>query len=205
MENQQTSSFSSPINAAGHDLRGMFPVGSWGNNFSNDGAPIGMNPIVNNNINVNPFDADMSDAANQSSSNSTGLTPASSNTYHSATNSTYSPPHVEDDQSGTTQVQSQNKNAYSTYLPSDVSLFPGTHVLNANSAKSPDNKSATSGQEDPFKVPPGWEINTGSTPGFSGMTPDGGWDKLMQDGGWEKMMQDGTWVDQSQRTGMTPR
>ena len=205
MESQQISSLGSQLDTTANDLRGMFPDGSWSNTFSNNGAPIGMNPIVNNNINVNPFDTDMSDAANQSSSNSNGLTPASSNTYHSTTNSTYSPPQVEDENSGTTQILSQNKSAYSTYIPSDGSLFPGTHVINANSAKSPSNNSVGNGQDDPFKVPPEWEVNTGTTPGFSGMTPDGGWEKLIQDGGWEKMIQDGTWVDQNQKTGMTPR
>ena len=201
----QTGSFNPQTDMSGTELRGIFPHGTWSNAFNNDGAPIGMNPIINNSINVNPFDTDMSDAANQSSSNSNGLTPASTNTYHSNSNSTYSPPQVEDENTGTMRVQPKTQSAFSTYVPSDGPLFPGTHVLNADSTKSPGNNSATNGQEDPFKMPAGWDVNTGTTPGFLGMTPDGGWEKLMQDGGWEKMMQDGTWIDQNQRTGMTPR
>ena len=47
-------------------------------------------------------------------------------------------------------------------------------------------------QEDPFKVPAGWDMGTGMTPGqgmtpgsMTGMTPDGGWEKLMDSIGWE--------------------
>ena len=164
-----------------------------------------MNPIVNNNINIDTFDTEMSDGANQSNSNSNGLTPASSNTYNSNSSSTYSPPYAEDDKSGSTRIQSNSQNTFPMQVPGDRAFFPGSQVLDANGAKSPGTRNGMNGQEELFQVPAEWDVNPGVSPGFSGMTPDGNWDKLMQDGGWEKMMQDGTWIDQSQRTGMTPR
>lgn len=200
----QTGPINSQTDISGSELRGLFPQGHWTNNF-NDGAPIGMNPVINNNITINPFDTEMSDGVNQSGSNSNGLTPASTNTYHSNPSSTYSPPYTEDDNSGTTRIQSNSKNAYSNYVMGDRTLFPDPNVLNNNSAKNSSNTNGMNGQEDPFRVPAEWNVNPGATPGFPAMTPDGSWDKLMQDGGWEKMMQDGTWNDQSQRTGLTPR
>ena len=202
LASQQHGSFSAQVEPKGQNLVGVFPNDSWDNNVD---GPAGMNPIANNNANVNnPFDTDMSDAANQSSSNSNGLTPASSNTHPSTTNSNYSPPHIEDDNPGMAQFQSQNNAPYSTY-PADASMFANTNLLNEKSARSPGNQNTVHGQENPFKVPSEWESTTGTTPGFTGMSPDGGWEKLLQDGGWEKMMQDGTWIDQNQRNGMTPR
>ena len=164
-----------------------------------------MNPIINNNVNINALDTEMSDGANQSSSASNGLTPASSNTYNSNSSSTYSPPYAEDESTGATRIQSNTQKSYSMNMPGDRTFLPGIQILDTNSAKSPGNTSATNTQDDLFQMPAEWDVDPAGTPGFSGMTPDGNWDKLMQDGGWEKMMQDGTWIDQSQRTGMTPR
>ena len=175
-------------------MRGIFPGEGWGQGFNNDASPLGMNPIINNNV----FDSDMTDSgANASHSNSSGLTPQSTNTYRSAS-TTYSPPHVEDDTSGKTQFSSRAQK----FSPPGQTMFPGSDVLNANAAKSPEDTTA-SGHDDPFKVPPGWDANNGMTPGFTGMTPDGGWEKVIQDGSWDQMMKDGNWF--GQRTGMTPR
>ncbi len=56
----------------------------------------------------------------------------------------------------------------------------------------PSHKTSAQQQEDPFKIPAGWEMGTGMTSGqgmspgnMAGMTPDGGWEKLMDSMGWE--------------------
>lgn len=144
----------------------------------------------------------MSDATNQSNSN--GLTPASSNTNQSGTNSTYSPPQVEDDDSGIQGNQPRNQSSFSSNAPSRLPTFPGAQTLNNNTAKLSGNMSTGFSQSDPFKIAAGWDSNAGTTPGFSGTSPGGEWENLMQDGGWEKMMQDGTWFDQNQTT-MSPK
>ena len=41
-------------------------------------------------------------------------------------------------------------------------------------------------QEDPFMIPAGWGMGPGQNPGgLTGMTPDGGWEKLMDSMSWE--------------------
>ena len=47
-------------------------------------------------------------------------------------------------------------------------------------------------QEDPFMIPAGWDMETGLTSGpgpnpghLTGMTADGGWEKLMDSISWE--------------------
>lgn len=88
--------------------------------------------------------------------NSRGPTPQSNSSYnHSSSNTSYSPSQGHDDDQKS----------------------PGTGGGNAPSAQR---------QEDPFKIPVNWEMGTGMTPGsLTGMTPDGGWEKLMDSIGWE--------------------
>lgn len=145
------------------------PTGAWTANESvfqnNDNMPVGLNPIINNNINANGFDTDMSDRTNPSRHNSSGLSPSTSNSaYPSSSNTSYSPPGVVDDDSLTSAATQQQAQSISTTM------------------------------EESFKVPPGWDMGsgTGTTPGLTGMTPGGEWEKMMQSMGWEG-------------TGMTPR
>ena len=173
-----------------NNFNGVFPKDDRNNSFNGESAPIGMNPIINNNIDINPFDTDMSDMTNHS--NSTGLTPASSNTNQSGPNSTYSPPQVEDDDSETQRNQPQTHSSFMSYDPRNPPKFAG----------APNDPRFV--PHDPFKPAIGWDSNAGTTPGFSGMTPGGEWEKLMQDGAWEQMMQDGTLFDQLQGS-MSPR
>ena len=134
---------------------------------------------------LNPFtDSDKISAINMSHglldtemaeqfANSRGPTPQSSNGYnHSSSNTSYSPSQAhEDDQSA--PVNGGGTKFMTGFTPQPLN---------------------TSGQqeEDPFKVPIGWEMGTGMTPGqgmspgsMTGMTPDGGWEKLMDSMGWE--------------------
>lgn len=124
--------------------------------------PVGMNPIINNNIaNNNAFETDVSDQTPISRHNSTGLTPQSSNSaYQSSSNTSYSPP---------------------TVLEEDDPLTSATGV---SSAAQP---SISAALEDSFKVPPGWETGgTGMTPGFMGMSPGSAeWEKMMQGINWD--------------------
>ena len=54
---------------------------------------------------------------------------------------------------------------------------PGSGLGTAN-ARSPAN-GIVNEQGDPFKMPAGWDL-PGATPGgLSGMTPEGGWEKMM--------------------------
>lgn len=136
--------------------------GNWPNSagtLQNDNRPVGMNPIVNNNITSNVFDKTMNDRSGPSRNNSTGLSPQSSTSaYQSSSNTSYSPPavHSEDSLSSASATQQQAKS-----IPSTL--------------------------DEAFKVPAGWELGsgTGSTPSFTGMTPGGEWDKMIQSMNWE--------------------
>ena len=157
-----------PQNAWGK-IDGLMPA------KENPNAPVGMNPIINNNIATAAagFDTDMSDQSHPSRHGSQGLTPQSSHGAHTtSSNTSYSPPQVQDDDpltsaAATAAVQQQARG------PSTMSMF-----------------------EDAFQVPPGWDMSgngtayagTGSTPGFSGMTPGStDWENLMQNMNWEGM------------------
>ena len=132
----------------------------------NQSAPVGMNPLINNNIaNANGFDTDMGNHTGTSRNNSTGLSPQSSHgTYQSSSNTSYSPPQVQDEDPLTSVAATQSHaNSIATTL------------------------------DEAFKVPPGWDMNaTGTTPGFTGMTPSGEWENMIRNMNWEG-------------TGMTPK
>ena len=186
-ESRQLPSYFEEHPSQNAQLQGTQPGEGWNANLRQD-APTGLNPLVGNNINVNLFDVNMADNSNQSRSTSTGLTPGSSSTYRSTSNTSYSPPQVEDEVTRSAQQQAWNN----AITPPIDSIFVGPSTFNSQSP----NGIAAVNQNDPFKVPPGWETDVGNTPGFSGLTPDGGWDKMIQDAGliWDE-----------QRNGMTPK
>ena len=167
------------------DLPGIFPQGAWNTSFSNN-EPIGLNPVINGNMNINGFDTEMSDQANNSS-NSTGLTPQSSTSYnHSSSHTSYTPP---GDDAATTQASSRPTVAgtytsyTSVYTPPAENMFAAQGSASAN-ARSPVNGNRNGNgneQDDPFKMPASWDLGAGATPGvLSGMTPEGGWEKMME-------------------------
>lgn len=168
---------------------------AWGEQVGSNG-PTGGNPILNNNIHVNGFDQEMSDNSSSSRGPSSGLTPQSMGT-NSTSNTTYSPPQVQDEDTSMAPNPSSMppisgpNTYYASFNPGD-NLF--ARQASTGSTKSPDPSGVNAMQQDPFKVPPEWEINSSATPSFSGMSPDGGWEKMMQSmSGW-----DGS-------TGMTPK
>ena len=145
-------------------------------------APVGVNPIFNNNVSI--FDVDMTDTSNSSFGNSAGVTPQSTTTYQS-NNTSYSPPIVEDEITANSQQMRPN-----VLTPSSDGMF-SSNVMNANSPNGILN------QGEPYKLPANWDIGAAAmTPGFSEMTPDGTWDQMMNAAGM-------VWDDQ--KTGMTPR
>ena len=164
------------------NLTNIYAQDGWTANFATE--PIGLIPVINGNMNMNNFDTEMSDQAN--TSNSTGLTPASSGSYnHSSSNPSFTPP---GEDQATTQAASMPiiSGTYTSYTsvftpPADnrynaqpPGLRPGTAI-----ARSPTN-GIVNEQGDPFKMPAGWDL-PGATPGaLSGMTPEGGWEKMME-------------------------
>ena len=143
--------------------------------FENMDPLAGLNPFTDsdkisafNSANNRHLDSEMADQ----SANSRGLTPQSSNSYnHSSSNASYSPsqPH-EDDR--------------------NVSGISGGSSMTGFAPQS--QNISVQQQEDPFKIPAGWDMSTGLTPGqgmtpgsFTGMTPEGGWEKLMDSMSWE--------------------
>ena len=163
-------------------LTNIYAQDNWTANFATN-EPIGLNPVINGNMNMNNFDTEMSDQANNS--NSTGLTPGSSGSYnHSSSNPSFTPP---GEDQVTTQATSMPiiAGTYTSYTsvytpPADNRYnpqHPGSGLGTAN-ARSPAN-GIVNEQGDPFKMPAGWDL-PGATPGgLSGMTPEGGWEKMM--------------------------
>lgn len=133
----------------------IFPTEDW--NQGNIATVGGLDSFADgsNCINTNSRHLD-TEMADQSA-NSRGPTPQSNSSYnHSSSNTSYSPSQAHDD---------------------DQNASSGTGGGNAPLAQR---------QEDPFKIPAGWETGTGMTPAsLTGMTPDGGWEKLMDSMGWE--------------------
>lgn len=163
---------------------------AWTDQAQSNG-PTGLNPIINNNINVNGFDQEMSDNSSSSRGPSSGLTPQSMGT-NSTSNTTYSPPQVQEEEISAAPNPSSMP---SISGPDNYYSSMFTRQASTSGMKSPASGDANNAmQQDPFKVPPEWEMNSTSTPSFSGMSPDGGWEKMMQSmSGW-----DGS-------TGMTPK
>ena len=166
---------------------GATPGRGWAPQINND-APTGLNPFVNNNINISSFDVDMTDNAGIVANNTTGLTPGSSATYRSSS-STYSPPQMED------EIQTNfNQPPASGFFPNVNGQSHGTQTY--SNGKSP-GVSVTAVQDDLFKVPTPWNAADGGTPSFQNFPPNADWDKMMQEAGM-------TW-DPQQKSGMTPR
>lgn len=186
----------------GQKLHGIFNPDSWNGGAPNNG-PVGLNPLVNNNINVNGFDTDMSDAQN----NPICLTPQSSLSYNnSSSNTSYSPPKVQDEDSSTNQTTAMPPitNAANTFTsfstPSSNQMYTAqrsssgsdhtTGPMNTgNSQAFATNAQALNdvGRGDLWKSMQGWDL--GSSPGpLQGMTSGGEWEKMMssmgQDMGW---------------------
>jgi len=185
-------------------LHGIFSVGEpW-----NDGTkfPIGVNPLVDNGINENGFDTEMSDQQN----NSTGLTPQSSFSYNqSSSNTSYSPRNIQVEDTSTTQATANPPVAgamtgYTSFSPPSDNMYFGQRSGSGSgsgngSVMSPGNgnNQAFVGngqpgngpeQDDPFKNM-GWDLGSGGTPG---MTPGGEWEKMIDS------------MDQGMGWGMTP-
>ena len=165
-------------------LTNIYAQDSWTANFTNN-EPIGLNPVINGNMNMNNFDTEMSDQANNS--NSTGLTPGSSGSYnHSSSHPSISPPSEDQETTQTTSmpIMSGTYTSYtSVYTPPADNRYnaqPPVSGPGTTNARSPGN-GIVNEQGDPFKMPAGWDVGLGATPGgLSGMTPEGGWDKMME-------------------------
>lgn len=166
------------------NLTNIYAQDSWTTNFTTN-EPIGLNPIINGKMNMNNFDTEMSDQANNS--NSTGLTPGSSGSYnHSSSNPSFTPP---GEDQVTTQAASMPiiSGAYTSYAT--VFTPPADNRYNAQppglgpgiaNARSPAANGIVHEQNDPFKIPTGWDLPAATPGGMSGMTPDGGWEKMME-------------------------
>lgn len=168
------------------NLANIYAPDNWTPNFATN-EPIGLNPVINGTMNLNNFDTEMSDQANHSTS--TGLTPGSSGSYnHSSSNPSFTPPG--EDQVTNQQATSSMPTMSSTYTsytsvytpPADNMYQTGSGLGSAN-VRSP----VSHEQNNPFKMSAGWDIpGTGATPGgLSGMTPEGGWEKMMESWGRE--------------------
>lgn len=154
-------------------------------NQGNIATRTGPNPFADddkNNSNNRHLDSEMADQ----SANSRGPTPQSNSSYNqSSSNTSYSP----------SQAHDEDQNAYGTggggnYMPG-FAPPPHNAIFTREGIKHAMSPSAQQ-QKDPFKIPAGWETETGMTPGpgmtpggLAGMTPDGGWEKLMDSMGWE--------------------
>ena len=171
-------------------LHGIFNADSWTGGATNSG-PTGLNPLINNNINVNGFDTDMSDGQNAS----TGLTPQSSYSYNqSSSNTSYSPPMLQDEDPGTSQATGPIP-GYAAFPPSSENVYNGQQNSNSASTRSPmnddfqaygnnnnsqlPNRPRHQQQTDPFKNMQSWEKLSSSPGPFQGMSPGEGWEKMM--------------------------
>ena len=170
-------------------LHGLFNADSWTGGANNNG-PIGLNPLVNNNISVNGFDTDMSDAQNTS----TGLTPQSNYSYNqSSSDTSYSP--TQDEDPGISQPTvappiSGRMNGYNAFTPATDNMFAAQNPNNTNATtRSPVSNNvqaygnnsqipSTARQNDPFGNMASWEKVSSPGP-MQGMTPGEDWEKMM--------------------------
>ncbi len=194
----QVNSMYSDNGIAPSQFREIFPGSSW-TDRPNDNGPVGLNPLINNNINNNTFDTEMADNMAQTSPhNSSGLTPQSSSNYMSSSSTSYSPPQVQDEDANQPKsmppVGSSWPNSGGEFGPQHP-IFTPPAAVSPNSTNNNNNNSNTNGQSsqatpnDPFKIPAGWDMNgAGMTPDFSGMTPGGEWDKMMQNISWDESL-----------------
>lgn len=189
-------------------LHGIFSAGgSWNDGIS---FPVGLDQF-NNGITGNGFDTEMSDQQN----NSTGLTPQSSLSYnHSSSNTSYSPPDIQDEDASTTQAKANPPitgamTGFTSFSPPSDNRYSGQGSGSGSGAgngnvMSPGigNNQAFVGNEQPLGGPGqedhfknmGWDVGSGGTPGpMTGLTPGREWEKMM-----DSMGQGMGW-------GMTPR
>lgn len=173
-------------------FRNIFPDEGWSQEFTE--APTAINPLFDNSIISNALDTDMSNNQTQSRDGSAGQTPHSFTTFHSSSNTSYSPPQVQDEEPTMMQPTSMppqpGVNTYQVpFASSPSNFFVGSNV---GQEKSSVNVSVSSGMDS--LTPSCWDVPNGNTSEFSGtgMPPDGGWEKMM-----EGLVWDG-------KTGMTP-
>ncbi|KAG8533235.1 uncharacterized protein KY384_002018 [Bacidia gigantensis] len=136
--------------------------GAWSANdnvMASVDAPVGLNPILNNNIgNANPFDTNMSDHTSPSRNNSTGLTPQSTHSAYGSSNTSYSPPQMGDDDAFTSAAGTTSIPAT---MEETLKVPPGWET--GGSPRGP-----------------------GMTPGFSGFSGNlGDWETMMGEVNWE--------------------
>lgn len=161
-----------------------FPSDNW-----NQGNIASLNPFSDNdkinaiNANNRHLDTEMADQ----SANSRGLTPqSSSSSYnHSSSNTSYSPSQAHDEDQTASGTGGGGNYMPGFAPPPHNNVFTGEGVKRAVT-------SSVQQQDDPFKILAGWDVATGMTSGpgmtpgsLTGMTPDGGWEKLMDSIGWE--------------------
>lgn len=164
----------------------IFPSDDW--NQGNNATVMGLNAFTDTEkinaviLNNRQLDTEMSDQ----SVNSRGPTPHSSSSYHhSSSNTSYSPPQAHDDDQNVSGASGGGDYMTGFAPPSHNNIFSGEGVKPAMSDPAQQ-------QEDQFKVPADWGMGTGMIPGpgmtpgdLTGMTPEGGWEKLMDSMGWE--------------------
>lgn len=152
----------------------IFPSDDW--NQGNMATMTSLNAFTDNDkVNaISPSNRHLDTEMADQSSNSRGPTPQSNSSYNpSSSNTSYSPSQGQDD-----DHNASGSGGGSSFMgfapPSHDTIFTGAGVKHASQ------------QEDAFKVPAGWDMRTGMTPGsMTDMTADGGWDKLMDSIGWE--------------------
>ena len=162
---QQTYTYRLPADHTARETNNSKFISSAGLNSFTDRDKINAINVANN----RRLDAETTDQ----SANSHGPTPPSSNGYnHSSSNTSYSPSQPHDDD------------------PNVSGISGGSFMVTGFPTQS-QNVSAQP-QEDPFMIPAGWDMGTGLTSGpgtnpgnMTGMTPDGGWEKLMDSMSWE--------------------
>ena len=183
-QNRPRPYFSEAVTQA-PNLSSGFAQEDWNPSFGSNG-PIGLNPVVNNNTNINGFDTEMSDP-NNNSSNSAHLTPQSSSSYNrSSSNASFTPPGEDQvtGQASSIPIIAGTYTSFTSVFTSPVenmySVQPPASGTATDSAMSPNN-GVSNQQDDPFKIPAGWDLGPGATPGIlNGMTPEGGWEKMME-------------------------
>lgn len=194
--------FNPQTNRPGASLYGLLSQTEWIDAFGDD-LITGTNTTATGGITANQFDVDMAigsgplNETSQSSSNSTGITPQSSASHHSTSNSNYSTPQVEDD-FNLRQLPSRPspRNVNESYT---IPTSQGNgYLTQSQQGYNPQSNMSNKVHEEAFKIPSDWNVNGGGgmTPNFSG---------IAQDAGWERMMQDAGMVWEGNKSGMTPR
>ena len=167
-------------------LEGIFPSNDW--NQGNMATVANLDVFTDNDrtnaisTNNQHLDTEMA----EQSANSRGPTPQSNSSYkHSSSNTSYSPSQAYDDDQTATFTGGVSNYTPGFAPPSHKTTFTGEGVKRAMSPLAQQ-------QEDAFKIPSGWDLGTGMTPSsgmtpgsLAGMTPEGGWEKLLDSMGWE--------------------